>query len=202
MNITASRALGSSTERSVESARLRVRVKRALTIRRDAAELYQFWLDTLAPQEGSSDQPAAASEAVVTKAVPGQLISWTIADRDNGPHTGTVRFEPAIGNLGTEVSVQLEYFSPGGKLADARVKFSSREAADRVVEALCSLKTVMETEEIAPVAAAPEKMPTLRSDPLVTGIKMRLNRIEAPISNMMEDMLPQWMGGASTTVEP
>ena len=186
----------------MDSARLRVRVKRALTIQRDAEELYQFWLDTISPHEPSADQAAQVSEAVVEKTIPGQLISWTIPDPENGPHTGTVRFEPAVGNLGTEVSVQLEYFSPGGKLADARVKFSSREAADRVVEALCSLKTVMETEEIAPVAASPEKVPQLKSDPLVTGIKLRLNRIEAPIANMMEDMLPQWMGGSSTAVKP
>ena len=190
------------TDRSMDSARLRVRVKRALTIQRDAAELYQFWLETLAPQEPSADQPAQVSAAEVTKTIPGQLIAWTIPDPENGPHTGAVRFEPAVGNLGTEVSVQLEYFSPGGKLAEARVKFSSREAADRVVEALCSLKTVMETEEIVPVSAPPEKLPALRADPLVTGIKLRLNRMEAPISNMMEDMLPQWMGGPSTTVEP
>jgi uncharacterized membrane protein len=186
----------------MDAVRLRVRVKRALTIRRGAEELYQFWLETLSPQEPSADQPAVVSDAAITKTIPGQLISWTIPDTENGPHTGSVRFEPAVGNLGTEVSVQLEYFSPGGKLADARVKYSSREAADRVVEALCSLKTVMETEEIAPVSAVPERMPQLKSDPLVTGIKMRLNRMEAPISNMMEDMLPQWMGGASTTVEP
>ncbi len=190
------------TDRSFEVARLRVRVKRALTIQRDAAELYQFWLDTLTPQESSADEAPTVSDAEITKTVPGQLISWTIPDAESGPHTGTVRFEPAVGNLGTEVSVQLEYFSPGGKLADARIKFSSREAADRVVEALCSLKTVMETEEIAPVPAAPEKVPALKADPLVAGIKLRLNRMEAPISNMMEDMLPQWMGGSSSTVKP
>jgi len=183
-------------------ARLRVRLKRALTIQRDPMELYSFWLDTLSPQESSADRPAELSDAVVTRTVPGQLISWSIPDDDAGPHTGTVRFEPAVGNQGTEVSVVLEYYSPGGKLADARVKYTSREAADRVVAALCTLKSVMEGEEIPAVATAAEKLPQLRSDPLVTGIKLRLGRIESPISNMMQDMLPQWMGGTSTIVEP
>jgi hypothetical protein len=182
--------------------RLRVRVKRGLSIQRDPMELYSFWLDTLAPEGSSADGPAPLPEAVVTKTVPGQLISWSIADAESGPHTGTVRFEPAVGNQGTEVSVVLEFYSPGGKLADARVKYSSREAADRLVAGLCSLKRVMEGEEIPTVAAATEKVPQLRSDPLVTGLKLRIGRLETPISNMMEDMLPQWMGGTSTTVEP
>jgi uncharacterized membrane protein len=200
VNLTTARIAPAPAVSAAGNSRLRVRVKRALTIKRDAAELYSFWLDTLNPQpeaEGGPSEPPL--DAVVTKSIPGQLISWSIQDAETGPHTGTVRFEPAIGDQGTEVSVTLEYFSPGGKLADARVKFTSREAADRVVEALCSLKSVMETSEIT--ASATPWTTQLSLDPLVTSMRAKISKIETPLSNMMEEMLPQWMRGGNSVAE-
>ena len=198
MNLTTARIAPAPAVSAAGNSRLRVRVKRALTIKRDASELYSFWLDTLAPQDPREHQETPL-DAVVTKNIPGQLICWSIQDAETGPHTGTVRFEPAIGDQGTEVSVTLEYFSPGGKLADARVKFTSREAADRVVEALCSLKSVMETSEIT--ASATPWTTQLSLDPLVTSMKARISKIESPLSNMMEDMLPHWMRVGSSVTE-
>jgi uncharacterized membrane protein len=198
VNLTTAHIASVPAVSAAGTSRLRVRVKRALTIKRDAAELYSFWLETLAPQ-APQDPAEAPLDAVVTKTVPGQLICWSIQDAETGPHTGSVRFEPAIGDQGTEVSVTLEYFASSGKLADARVKFSSREAADRVVEALCSLKSVMETSEIT--ASATPWTTQLSLDPLVTSMKARISKIESPLSNMMEEMLPQWMRGGNSVTE-
>lgn len=93
MNLTTARIAPAPAVSAAGNSRLRVRVKRALTIKRDAAELYSFWLDTLNPQPeaegGPQEQPL---DAVVTKSIPGQLISWSIQDAETGPHTGTVRF--------------------------------------------------------------------------------------------------------------
>jgi len=200
VNLIATRNSEAPAILTAGSSRLRVRIKRALTIKRDAAELHAFWLESLVPQSepqgGPAEQPL---DAVVTKNIPGQLISWTIEDNENGPHMGSVRFEPAIGGKGTEVAVTLEYFSVGGKLADARVKFTSREAADRVVEALCSLKSIMETSEVT--ASATSWTTQLSLDPLVSSMKARISKIEAPLSNMMDDMLPHWMRSGNSVAE-
>jgi hypothetical protein len=196
MNSIATRPPVSAIKRSTEPVRPRMRLKRTLTIQWDAAELFSLWLEAIGPQESPSDGAPVPSEAVITKAIPGQLISWTIPDIANGPHTGIVRFETAAGNLGTEVTVVLEYSPASGGVAVAINKFSNPDAAERMVRALSTLKSVLETEQLAPVSAMVEKAVQPRSAPLLTGLKKRLVRIEAPLSIIMEDVLPQWMRSA------
>jgi uncharacterized membrane protein len=59
-----------------------------------------------------------------------------------------VRFEPAPGDEGTEVTVALEYDPPGGKLGAAIAKLTRDAASSQVYDALRRFKALMEAGEI------------------------------------------------------
>ncbi|MEO6001870.1 MAG: SRPBCC family protein [Opitutus sp.] len=148
-----------------------VKVVRSCTVRKPAAELYQFWrsLENLTSvikhpvsitrlSDTESHWKATAPgktfvewDAVIINDHPNELIAWRSKEGAEIPNAGTVRFEAAPGDEGTEVTVQLEYDAPGGRFAALIAKLTGEEPEQQVAEALRRFKALMEAGEIPSV---------------------------------------------------
>lgn len=162
-----------------------VRMVRAVTIRRPASELYAFWrgfenltrivkhpvvITTTSPTEShwSITGPAGRRiewDAVVTRDEPDRLIAWQSVEGADVPNRGSVRFEPAPGDEGTEVVVDLQYDPPGGKLGALLAKLTGTEGAQQVEDTLRRFKALLEAGEIPTIEGQPSgrARPTRRS---------------------------------------
>jgi uncharacterized membrane protein len=158
-----------------------VKVVRSCTIRKPAAELYQFWrsLENLAQvikhpvsitrlSDTESHWRASAPgdqfvewDAVIINDHPNELIAWRSKEGADIPNAGTVRFHPAPGDEGTEVTVQLEYDPPGGRFAALLAKLTGEEPEQQVAEALRRFKALQEAGELPTIegqsAGGPQK---------------------------------------------
>jgi len=151
-----------------------IKVVRAVTIRKPAAELYAFWRDLAnlariihhpvtitvgSPEESrwSVNAPVGRVEwdALIVNDEPGRLIAWRSRDGGDVDNAGSVRFEPAPGDEGTEVTVALQYDPPGGKLGALVAKFTRDSAASQVYDALRRFKALMEAGEIPTIEGQP-----------------------------------------------
>lgn len=163
-----------STRKRVSPSRIVVRgdsgikITRAVTIRQPAEKLYAFWrnienlpriikhpvtiqrVSDLASHWSVSAPGDRKVEwdAVVINDDPGRLIVWRSREEAEVPNAGSVRFESAPGDEGTEVTVSLEYNPPAGKLGALVAKLSGDEPAQQVAEALRRFKALMEAGEI------------------------------------------------------
>jgi uncharacterized membrane protein len=151
------------------------RAVRAVTIRRPAAELYGFWrqfenlaqvvkypvvITTRSPAESHWVVTAPGGkkiewDAEVTEDQPNALIAWRSRPGADVPNSGVVRFTPAPGRDGTEVTVEIEYAPPGGKLAALLAKLTGKEAGQQVMETLRRFKALMEAGEIPTTEGQP-----------------------------------------------
>lgn len=145
-----------------------IKVVRAITIRKPAAELYAFWRDlknlmqvikhpvtitTLNENESHWVVSAPAGQSVEWDALiindePGKLIAWRSQEGGDVENAGSVRFEPGPGDEGTELTVALEYNPPAGKIGAAVAKFTRDSASAQIHDALRRLKALMEAGEI------------------------------------------------------
>jgi uncharacterized membrane protein len=138
-----------------------------VTIRRPANELYAFWRDVTnlpkiihhaarvtATTDNDSHWVVSAPgghvtwDSVVINDHPGRLIAWRSRPGADVDNAGTVRFEDAPGDEGTEVTVALEYDPPGGKLGALVAKFTRDSASSQVYDALKRFKALLEAGEI------------------------------------------------------
>lgn len=157
-----------------------VKVVKSVTIRKPASELYAFWrnLENLPrvikhPVEIRATSPIESHwsvsapfgdrrvewDAVIFNDEPDRLIAWRSRDGADINNAGTVRFELAPGDEGTEVTVQLEYEPPAGKLGALVAKLSGEEAGQQVKEALRRFKALMECGEIPTTEGQPVGQP-------------------------------------------
>ena len=147
-----------------------VKVVRACTVRRPAAELYRFWrslenlmqvikhpvtITRLSETESHWSVSAPGDrcfewDAAIINDEPDELIAWQSKEGAEVANAGTVRFEPAPGDEGTEVRVQLEYDAPGGKVAALIAKFTGEEPEQQVAEALRRFKALMASVLLLP----------------------------------------------------
>lgn len=146
-----------------------VKFTHACTIRKPAEELYAFWrnfenlaavskypiqITRLSDTEShwSATGPFGKSpvewDAVIINEHPGELIAWRTKDGADISHAGTVRFQKAPGDEGTEVHVTVEYLPPGGKLGALIAKATGEEGGQQVAETLRRFKALMEAGEI------------------------------------------------------
>jgi uncharacterized membrane protein len=143
------------------------RIVRAVTIRRPAAELYAFWRDVENLQRVIKDPVGITAisaneshwrvtaptgtvewDSLIINDEPGSLIAWRSREGAEVPNAGTVRFEPAPGDEGTEVTVALEYDPPGGTLGKLAAKFTGEDAGLQIYITLKRFKALMEAGEI------------------------------------------------------
>lgn len=143
------------------------RIVRAVTIRRPAGELYAFWRDIENLERVIKDPVSITAisaneshwkvtapigtvewDSLIINDEPGKLIAWRSREGGEVPNAGTVRFEPAPGDEGTEVTVALEYDPPGGVLGKFAAKLTGEDAGLQVSITLKRFKALMETGEI------------------------------------------------------
>ena len=144
------------------------RVEKSLIINRPPEEIYQFWRNfenlprfmrhlesvRVTGERRSrwvAKAPAGTTvewDAELTEDRPNELIAWRSLEGADVENSGSVRFEPAPGNRGTIVRVEIDYNPPGGALGAAVAKLFGEEPGQQAQESLRCLKQVMETGEV------------------------------------------------------
>ena len=146
-----------------------MKVTRSWTIRQPADVLYAFWR-TLPNLTRIIKHPVGIAEVSSTRShwivsapggdrqvewdatiindTPGELLAWRSVEGADVDNAGTVRFEPAPGDEGTEVTVKFEYNPPGGRIGALMAKLSKDDPEQQVAEALRRFKALMEAGEI------------------------------------------------------
>jgi uncharacterized membrane protein len=143
-------------------------VTRTITILSEPDPIYQFWHDfenlprfmyhlerVTSLGNGRSHWVAKGPndssiewEAEITEDRPGELIAWRSVDGSEVQHSGSVTFQPAPGDRGTEVKVDLEYDPPGGKFGSTIAKLFGEEPSVQVADDLRRFKQVVETGDV------------------------------------------------------
>jgi uncharacterized membrane protein len=144
-------------------------VKNSLIINRAPEELYQYWhnfenlpnimkhLESVRVGDERRSHwvakaPAGTSvewDAEITEDRPNELIAWRSLEGSDVENSGSVRFEPAPGNRGTIVRVEINYTPPGGALGSLVAKLFGEEPGQQARESLRCFKQLMETGEVA-----------------------------------------------------
>jgi uncharacterized membrane protein len=139
-----------------------------LTVNRSPEELYSFWrdfqnlprfmshlesvqvIDDRRSHWVANTRTGATVEwdAEITEDRPNQLIAWRSLEGSDVDNWGTVRFDPAPGNRGTEVRVEIEYNPPGGALGAGVAKIIGDAPEQKIKGDLFRFKQVMETGEV------------------------------------------------------
>lgn len=145
-----------------------VRVEKAITINRPAADCYRMWHDFESfPRfmkhlesvrlTGANRMhwvargPAGSTvewDAEVTQDEPDRLIAWRSLEGSQVDNDGTVRFERAPGGRGTIIRVQLRYRPPAGAAGALVAKMFGEEPSMQMDEDLRRFKWLIETGEI------------------------------------------------------
>ena len=93
--------------------------------------------------------------ANVTGERPNEFISWKSVDGSPVQTEGSISFEKAPKNLGTVVSLSMDYEIPGGKFAELLTMFTGEDPDTLVITNLKRLKGFLETGTIATTEGQP-----------------------------------------------
>jgi uncharacterized membrane protein len=160
----------------------RLRATAGVTVDRPADDLYRSWrdiaslptfMDHLRSVEVTGERtshwvanaPAGRTvewDAEIVEDRPGELIAWRSSDTATVRSSGTVRFTPAPGNRGTEVTVEMEYAPPGGAIGAVVAKLFGEEPVQQLKDDLRRFKQVAETGEVLRSDGTPDGSRTLR----------------------------------------
>jgi len=160
----------------------RLRAKTVITVNTSADEAYRHWRDLeqlplfLAHLESVKEQddgrshwvargPAGTTvdwDAEIVDDVPGRRIAWRSLEGADVANSGSVRFSPAPGGRGTEVTVELEYEPPGGAVGAAVAKLFGEEPDQQLRDDLRRFKQVLETGEVVVSEGTPDGTRTQR----------------------------------------
>jgi uncharacterized membrane protein len=144
-----------------------VRVEKTLTINKSPEELYRFWrnfenlprfmnhVEAVQVKDDTHSHwkvkgPAGKSvewDAAIINDIANELIAWKSTDAEIA-NAGSVRFRNAPGGRGTEVTVNLEYDPPAGKVGMLVAKIFGEEPTQQVQDDLRRFKQVMEAGEV------------------------------------------------------
>ena len=94
-------------------------------------------------------------DAEITEDRPNEMIAWRSIEGSDIDHHGVVRFEPAPGNRGTMVSVEMQYRPPGGTLGSAVAAWFGDDLPYSIKMDLRRFKQVMETGEVITTEGQP-----------------------------------------------
>lgn len=154
--------------RGVQTRNGAVRMTASIVIDRSREELYRFWrefsnvprfmkhvrqVDILDERRSHwiATGPADATiewDAEITEDLPHESIAWRSIDGAVIDQAGTVRFEPAIGNRGTIVTVDMEYRLPLGTVGAAVAAWFGKDPSQTVKMDLRRFKQMMETGDV------------------------------------------------------
>jgi len=150
-------------------------VRRSLTIGKSAEELQRFWREpeNLSRIMGHFAEVTAVGpdrvhwrvhgplgkslewDTQIVEAHPGGLLRWESLEGAELPNQGSLRFRPAPGNWGTEVTLHIRFEPPGGALGEAVMKRLSIVPDMLALRALRRFKSLVETGEIPTTAHNP-----------------------------------------------
>ena len=153
--------------RGIETRDGAIPVTASLIIDRSPEELYQQWRDFsnlphfmqhLERIDVHDDRrshwvakgPAGAAiewDAEIIDDRPNERIAWRSMEGAQVDHAGSIRFEPAPGNRGTIVTVEMQYRPPLGTLGAAVAAWFGEEPSQQIKMDLRRFKQVMETGE-------------------------------------------------------
>jgi len=145
-----------------------VRVTENAFVNRSPEEVYNFWhnfenlprfMEHLESVSDSGDRRShwvvrtvgdkrVEWDAEIVEDQPNSLIAWRSLVGAEVPNWGSVRFQPAPGNRGTYIKVQLQYDPPGGYLAAVIGKLFGSEPGQQVQHDLRAFKQIMEAGEV------------------------------------------------------
>ena len=145
-----------------------VSVEQAITVGRPIEEVYGFWkgyanLPRFMRHLDSVETLVEGRTRWTARGPAGTTVSWdaeTIADRENEwiawrslenadvENRGSVRFQRAPGDRGTEVRVHLQYRPPAGALGRGIAWLFGKEPSQQIHEDLRRFKQLMETGEV------------------------------------------------------
>lgn len=166
----------------------RALLEEAVTIRKPAQELYEFWRDPTnltdvfenvasiekldeARSRWTVKAPAGREvswEAVVTKDQPGRSLSWQSAEGADVANSGRIVFEDA-GERGTVVRATIAYEPPAGAIGKLVAKLFQREPRIQTRRDLHRFKQLMETGEVATSARNRREREERNEEQLATG---------------------------------
>lgn len=175
-------ALGVSTTNGNKQQAGVLEVERTITIGKPANEIYQTWRspqklalimgDIAEVKEESQERthwkmrvwPGRCIEwdTSIQEDRPGEFLSWKSVESAQVPNEGSIRFRPAPGEKGTEVTLRFRFDLPAGVLGNimaTRLSFLPRMATKQILR---RLKSLMEAGEIPTLAHNPSARPDLR----------------------------------------
>jgi uncharacterized membrane protein len=159
-----------------------LRAQTSLTINRPAEEVYRQWRDLerlpafMAHLEsvrmtgnGRSHWVARAPagrtvewDAEIVDDRPNEVIAWRSVDRAAVPNAGRVLLAPTREGRATEMTVELEYHPPGGKVGKAVATLLGEEPRQQLRDDLRRFKQVVETGEVVRSDGSPDGTITQR----------------------------------------
>ena len=87
--------------------------------------------------------------AEIINEIPGRLIAWKSLPGSDVDQAGSIRFNDAPGQRGTEVRVELQYNPPAGVIGAYVARLFGREPEQEIASDLRRLKQFLETGELA-----------------------------------------------------
>ena len=87
-------------------------------------------------------------DAEIIEDRPNELIRWASLEGADVRHSGSVRFEPAPGNRGTIVKVQLDYKLAAGTVGAKAASVFREDPGELAIEALRCFKQMVEAGEV------------------------------------------------------
>ena len=154
-----------------------IRVATSFLINKSPEELYRFWrnfenlprimthLESVRViDERKSHWVARAPrivggqvewDAEITRDEPNSIIAWRSLPGSTIDTTGEIRFAPAAGDRGTQVSVSMDYNPPGGRLGHWVTSMLGENPKRVVREDLRNFKRVMEIGEVLTIEDQP-----------------------------------------------
>lgn len=167
-NVLAVTALDLICARQLSDGHQGIHAKASCIVNRSPEEVYRFWrsfenlprfmkhLESVedlgdARSRWTAKGPAGTTvewEATIVADVPGEVITWRSLENSDVDNAGAVRFEPAPGNRGTIVKVNIQYNPPAGVVGATVAKLFGEEPEQRLNDDLRRFKQVMEVGEV------------------------------------------------------
>ena len=153
-----------------------LRARASLTINRPTEDVYRRWRDleqlpefmahlesVRATGDGRSHWVARAPagrtvewDAEIVEDRPNEVIAWRSVDRATVPNAGSVQLTPTREGRATEMTVELEYRPPAGRLGRAVATLLGEQPQQQLRDDLRRFKQVIETGEVARSDGTPE----------------------------------------------
>ncbi|MEX2570456.1 MAG: SRPBCC family protein [Gemmatimonadota bacterium] len=145
-----------------------VLVRKSFTIERSPEELFALWrrlenlpsfmehLESVTELDATRSRWVASGplgrklewEAEITAEEPGRALAWRSIEGSSIANSGSVRFDPAPGERGTEVRVSMEYAPPAGAAGDVVAKLLGNSPERLLQEDLRHFKQFAEAGEV------------------------------------------------------